>query len=94
MCHFLILNTPTISFKPLRYRQVTICDPPEYKIRDLEPRPLFETKRYIVIFFRAEMHPVALLVHVEDYFNQLSVELEDEVKKRISLGQERSHRLA
>ncbi|MNN41164.1 hypothetical protein D3C81_1552660 [compost metagenome] len=29
---------------------------------------------------------MALLVHVEDYFNQLSVELEDEVKKRISLG--------
>jgi hypothetical protein len=45
-----------------------------------------KTKQDIDFLRRAEVLPVALLDQVEDYFNQLRVELEDEAEGEFRLG--------
>lgn len=52
-----------------------------------KPPPPFWRKQDIVILRRTEVLPAALLVQVEDYFNQLSVELEDEAESQFRLGE-------
>jgi hypothetical protein len=44
---------------------------------------IIKTKLDIIILRRAEVLPAALLAHVKDYFNQLSVELEEGCKEPI-----------
>ena len=44
---------------------------------------IIKTKQDIVILRRAEVLLTVLLVQVEDYLNQLSVELEDETESQL-----------
>lgn len=48
---------------------------------------IIKSKQDIVILRRAEVLPAVLLVQVEDYFNQLSVELEVEAESQFRLGE-------
>ncbi|MDQ0087826.1 hypothetical protein J2T12_001232 [Paenibacillus anaericanus] len=48
---------------------------------------IIETKNDIVNLRRAEVLPSAFLIHVEDYFNQLRTELEDEAEHQFNLGE-------
>ncbi|TDF88860.1 hypothetical protein [Paenibacillus piri] len=47
---------------------------------------VIKTKQDIVILCRAEVLPSALLNQIEDYFNQLRVELEDGEESEFHLG--------
>ncbi|EFU43840.1 hypothetical protein PVOR_01475 [Paenibacillus vortex V453] len=47
---------------------------------------IIKTKRDLVMLHRVGALPAALLDQVEDYFNQLSVELEDEFEIDFCLG--------
>ena len=47
---------------------------------------IIKTKQDIAILRRAEVLPEAILAHVKDYVNQLSVELEDEAENQFRLG--------
>ncbi|MNW70174.1 hypothetical protein D3C74_493850 [compost metagenome] len=48
---------------------------------------IIETKNDIVNLRRTEVLPSAFLIHVEDYFNQLRTELEDEAEHQFNLGE-------
>lgn len=47
---------------------------------------IIKTQQDLVILRRVGALPAALLDQVEDYFNQLSVELEDEAESQFRLG--------
>ncbi|RCX21371.1 hypothetical protein DFP94_102119 [Fontibacillus phaseoli] len=48
---------------------------------------IIETKKDIVNLLRAEVPPSAFLIHVEDYFNQLRTELEDEAENQFNFSE-------